>query len=73
MLFSSVPFLFFFFVMTLGLYYLVPWKWKNHVLLLASVLFYASGEPRYVILLMISATDGSFLRYIGGSPPPIVL
>jgi len=58
MLFSSVPFLFFFFVVTLGLYYLVPWKLKNHVLLVASVLFYATGEPRYVILLMLSAAVG---------------
>ena len=45
MLFSSITFLFFFLPVTLGLHQLVPWRWKNHVLLAASVVFYASGEP----------------------------
>lgn len=58
MLFSSITFLYFFLPVTLGLYYLVPWKLKNHVLLLASVVFYAFGEPKYVVLLLLSATIG---------------
>ena len=58
MLFSSITFLYFFLPITLGLYYLVPRRWKNHVLLLASVVFYASGEPRYILLLMLSALVG---------------
>ena len=52
MLFSSITFLFLFLPITMGLYYLVPWKWKNHVLLAASIVFYASGEPKYLFLLL---------------------
>ena len=58
MLFSSITFLFLFLPITMGLYYLVPWKLKNHVLLAASVIFYASGEPKYLILLLLSALVG---------------
>ena len=58
MLFSSITFLYFFLPATLGLYYLVPVRLKNHVLLLASLVFYASGEPRYVLLLLLSALVG---------------
>ncbi len=36
------------------IYYLSPARWKNSVLFLGSVLFYALGEPRYVILLLAS-------------------
>ena len=58
MLFSSITFLYFFLPVTLGLYYLAPGRLKNHVLLLASLVFYASGEPRYVVLLLLSALVG---------------
>lgn len=53
MLFSSVTFLFYFLPAFLALYYILPWK--NTVLLLASLLFYAWGEPRFVPLLLLSA------------------
>jgi alginate O-acetyltransferase complex protein AlgI len=53
MLFSSITFLFYFFPIFLALYYLLPWK--NTVLLLASLIFYAWGEPRFVLLLLLSA------------------
>ena len=58
MLFSSVTFLYFFLPLTLAAYYLVPRGWKNHVLLLASLVFYAAGEPKYVVLLLLSALIG---------------
>ena len=50
MLFSSISFLYFFLPLTLFLYFLVPQKGKNLVLLFVSVLFYAksgiaSGKP----------------------------
>lgn len=54
MLFSSITFLFFFLPVVLVLYYLIPAKGKNIVLLLASLLFYAWGEPVYVILMILS-------------------
>lgn len=60
MLFSSITFLFYFFPVFLCLYYLLPWK--NGVLLLASLIFYAWGEPRFVLLLLAS----SVLNYAVG-------
>lgn len=54
MLFSSIPFLFYFLPIVIVLYFLSPWKLKNTVLLLSSLFFYGWGEPKYVFL-MISA------------------
>ncbi len=58
MLFSSIPFLFFFLPAVLIVYFLVPRKLKNTVLLLFSLVFYAWGEPKYVFLMI--ATIGLF-------------
>ena len=52
MLFSSVPFLFYFLPAVLILYFLVPFKLKNAVLLVFSLIFYAWGEPKYVFLMI---------------------
>ncbi len=52
MVFSSIPFLFYFLPLCLILYYLVPFRWKNYVLLAFSLLFYAWGEPVYILLMM---------------------
>ena len=54
MLFSSIPFLFYFLPLVLAVYFLVPWKLKNAVLLLSSLIFYGWGEPRYVFLMIAS-------------------
>ena len=54
MLFSSLVFLFTFLPITLLVYYLVPRKVKNVVLLNASLIFYAWGEPVYIFLMLIS-------------------
>lgn len=54
MLFSSITFLFLFLPVVLAVYYLVPWKAKNLILLFASLFFYAWGEPVYVILMILS-------------------
>lgn len=54
MVFSSVAFLFFFLPLVLALYYSVPFKYKNSVLLIFSLIFYAWGEPTYVILMIVS-------------------
>ena len=54
MLFSSIPFLFYFLPLVMAVYFLVPWKFKNTVLLLSSLIFYGWGEPRYVFLMMAS-------------------
>jgi alginate O-acetyltransferase complex protein AlgI len=52
MVFSSATFLFYFFPAFLFLYYALPWK--NAVLLIGSLIFYAWGEPRFVPLLILS-------------------
>lgn len=54
MVFSSTAFLFFFLPLTLALYYLPGARHRNPVLLCASLLFYAWGEPTYVALMMLS-------------------
>ncbi len=61
MVFSGIPFLFFFLPISLILYYAVPFCAKNYVLLLASLIFYAWGEPIY-ILLMIASTLVSYIN-----------
>ena len=52
MLFSSIPFLFYFLPAVLILYFLVPRSLKNTVLLIFSLVFYAWGEPKYVFLMI---------------------
>ena len=52
MLFSSIPFLYYFLPVVLIAYYLVPKSVKNMVLLLASLVFYGWGEPVYVFLML---------------------
>lgn len=54
MLFSSITFLFMFLPITMVVYYIVPQKFKNIVMLLASIFFYAWGEPVYIILMLLS-------------------
>lgn len=49
MLFSSIPFLFWFLPCVLLLYFAVPYRLKNAVLLFSSLFFYGWGEPRYVV------------------------
>lgn len=62
MLFSSIPFLYYFLPLVLLCYFAVPKALKNSVLLLFSLAFYAWGEPMYVFLMI--ATVG--VNYILG-------
>ncbi len=54
MVFSSLLFLFRFLPLVLGIYFLAPKKLRNLVLFLASLVFYAWGEPVYVVLILLS-------------------
>ena len=54
MVFSSITFLFYFLPVVLAIYYLVPKKCKNIVLLISSLVFYFYGEPKYTILMLFS-------------------
>ncbi|MBQ7915368.1 MAG: MBOAT family protein [Firmicutes bacterium] len=54
MVFSSLLFLFCFFPAVLALYFACPRKWRNFILFAASLIFYAWGEPVYVVLMIFS-------------------
>ncbi len=54
MVFSSLVFLFAFLPAVLLLYFLVPKRFKNVMLFIASLIFYAWGEPIYVLLMIAS-------------------
>lgn len=54
MVFSSLTFLFLFFPIVIGVYYLCPRALRNLWLLAASLLFYAWGEPVYIRLMVAS-------------------
>ena len=58
MLFSSIPFLYYFLPSVLLLYFLVPRKLKNAVLLGSSLVFYGWGEPKYLLLMVFTILQG---------------
>lgn len=58
MLFSSITFLYVFLPCVIVLYYLAPKQIRNYVLLLASLVFYAWGEPKYVLLMLTEILSG---------------
>lgn len=62
MVFSSLLFLFRFLPAVLILYFIVPKRFRNLVLLLVSLIFYAWGEPKYVFLMLFSI----LITYLGG-------
>lgn len=61
MVFSSLIFIFIFLPLVLVSYYIAPRRLRNTVILLASLLFYAWGEPTYIILIIISI----LINYLG--------
>lgn len=61
MIFSSVTFLFYFLPIIILLYSVTPPRYKNAVLFLASLFFYAWGEPKYVFLMLFSTIVDYFL------------
>lgn len=54
MVFSSLTFLFAYLPIVLAVYYLVPMRWRNLVLLLVSLFFYGWGEPVYILVMIFS-------------------
>lgn len=52
MLFTSISFLYYFLPVVLILYFVVPKKAKNVILLIASLIFYFYGEPKYIFLML---------------------
>ena len=62
MVFSSIPFLYVFLPVVLLIYFLCPMSRKNLVLMVSGFLFYAWGEPVYVLLMLFS----TLLDYTAG-------
>ena len=54
MIFSSLLFIFWFIPIFFTIYYIVPMRFRNPVLFAGSIVFYAWGEPKYLILLAVS-------------------
>ena len=54
MIFSSITFIYYFLPILLLIYFIVSSKYKNLVLLFFSLLFYFLGEPKYIIILILS-------------------
>ncbi len=60
MVFSSILFLFVYLPVVLGIYYIVPRKWRNPWLLLSNLVFYGWGEPVYILLMLFSMVFNFF-------------
>ena len=61
MVFSSSIFLFWFLPIFLGVYFLVDRRYKNAVALLASLLFYGFGSPKFLLVLLLSILIDFFI------------
>lgn len=61
MVFASITFLYYFLPMFLILYFIVPRRYKNIVLLIFSIIFYFYGEPKYILLMLIEVLFSYFM------------
>ena len=75
MVFSSFVFLLVFFLVVLAIYFVVPGRIRNLVLMLASLLFYAWGEPIYVCIMLFSTvfdyTNGRLIEKFKNENRPV--
>ncbi len=69
MVFSSLLFLFLFLIVNLITYFFVETKYKNIVLLVSSLIFYAWGGPRYLLLLVLDTFVSWFMALLMESNP----
>lgn len=60
MVFSSIEFLFRFLPVFLIVYFAVPFKYRNGILLIGSLIFYGIGEPSYILLMIFSVLANHF-------------
>ena len=72
MVFSSLSFLTLFLPLTILLYFAVPRRFRNLLLFLASLIFYAWGEPVYIVLMLFSSvvdySHGLLMEKFDGRP-----
>lgn len=75
MVFSSFVFLLVFFLVVMAIYFIVPGRIRNLVLMLASLLFYAWGEPIYVCIMLFSTvfdyTNGRLIEKFKNENRPV--
>lgn len=64
MVFSSLLFTFYFLPTVLFLYYLAKERYRNYILLIASLLFYAYGGPRFVLVMIASILINYTLAFL---------
>ena len=64
MLFSGIPFLFYFLPLVLVIYFSVPRGGKNAVLLAASLFFYGWGEPKFLVFMLAAILQGYVLAIL---------
>ncbi|MBQ2888616.1 MAG: MBOAT family protein [Firmicutes bacterium] len=64
MLFSGIPFLFYFLPLVLVIYFAVPRGGKNAVLLAASLFFYGWGEPKFLFFMLAAILQGYVLAIL---------
>ena len=68
MVFSSVIFLVYFLPIFLTIYFLVPKSFKNPVLLLSSIFFYAWGAPLFIFAILLTTTvDFYFVKLLNNA------
>jgi len=69
MLFSSLEFIFLFLPITLAVYFLTPTRFKNLVLLLSGLAFYAFGEPKFLPVMVLTVVAdfifGVWIAHLG--------
>ncbi len=63
MVFTSVIFIFLFLPGIITTYFLFPKKYRNILLLLASLFFYAWGEPKYILVMISSILINFYFGY----------
>jgi len=61
MIFSSITFIYYFLPLLLIIYFIFPSKYKNFILLIFSLAFYFLGEPKYIIILILSCIINYYL------------
>ena len=62
MLFTNISFLYYFLPVVIIIYFIMPKKFKNIILFIASMIFYFYGEPKYILLMILEI----LIAYIGG-------
>lgn len=72
MVFSSLAFLYYFLPIVLLLYFVLPNKARNMLILISGLFFYAWGEPKYIFIMILSTaidyTAGRLMDYFDKSP-----